>query len=47
MDLLFTQTWNAQHRWLKTMYWAPLVLLVLTALLWWRRPRQVRTLGRR
>jgi hypothetical protein len=47
MDLIFNTTWNAQHRWLKTMYWAPLFFLLLTAIFWARRPRQVRTLGRR
>ncbi|MEO7324792.1 MAG: hypothetical protein ABIW82_08185 [Dokdonella sp.] len=47
MDLIFNTTWNTQHRWLKTMYWAPLFFLVLTLIFWVRRPRQVRTLGRR
>jgi hypothetical protein len=47
MDLVFTTTWNFTHRWLKTMYWAPPLLLVLTLLLYLMRPRQVRTLGRR
>ncbi|MEO5624685.1 MAG: hypothetical protein ABIQ70_01595 [Dokdonella sp.] len=47
MDLIFNTTWNAQHRWLKTMYWAPLFFLLLTLVFWARRPKQVRTLGRR
>lgn len=48
MDVIFNSTWNAQHRWLKLMYWAPPLLLVLTLLLWSRKPRQVRVFsGRR
>jgi hypothetical protein len=47
IDLIFNTTWNAQHRWLKTMYWAPLFFLLLTLVFWARRPKQVRTLGRR
>ncbi|MEO6688420.1 MAG: hypothetical protein ABIS07_12900 [Dokdonella sp.] len=47
IDLIFNTTWNAQHRWLKTMYWAPLFFLLLTLIFWARRPKQVRTLGRR
>ena len=47
MDLIFSTTWNAAHRWLKTMYWAAPLFFVLSLLLWWRRPRQVSALGRR
>jgi len=48
MDLIFNTTWNAQHRWLKTTYWLPPLLLIATAILWWRRPRQISTIrGRR
>lgn len=47
MDLIFNTTWNGQHRWLKLMYWAPVVLLLLAVVLWTRKPRQVRALGRR
>lgn len=47
MDLLFGATWNASHRWVKTMYWAPPLLLLLTLLLWSRRPRAVHVIGRR
>lgn len=47
MDLIFNTTWNAAHRWLKTMYWAAPFLFVLSLLLWWRRPRQVSTLAHR
>lgn len=48
MDVIFNSTWNAQHRWLKLMYWAPPLFLVLTLLLWSRKPGQVRSFsGRR
>ena len=47
MDLIFHTTWNFQHRWIKTLYWATPLLLLVTVLLWLRRPRQVRSLGRR
>lgn len=46
MDLIFNTTWNAAHRWLKTMYWAPPFLLLLALVLWTRRPRQVSVLRR-
>ena len=47
MDLILHGAWNAQHRWIKTMYWMPPLLLVLTVILWLRRPRAVRALSRR
>lgn len=47
MDLIFHTTWNAQHRWLKTMYWAVPFFLLLAVVLWARRPRTVRTFGKR
>ncbi|GAA0722896.1 hypothetical protein [Dokdonella soli] len=47
MDLIFNTTWNLQHRWLKTMYWAAPFFLVLAVILWTRRPKQVRVFGRR
>ena len=47
MDLILRGTWNAQHRWIKTMYWMPPLLLVLSVILWLRRPRTVHSLGRR
>jgi hypothetical protein len=47
MDLIFNTTWNLQHRWIKTMYWAAPLLLLVTVLLWLRKPRQVRSFGRR
>ena len=45
MDLIFSNTWNGQHRWLKTMFWVSPLLLVLTLVLWMRRPRKVHALG--
>jgi hypothetical protein len=47
MDLIFNTTWNVQHRWLKTAYWAAPFFLLLAVVLWSRRPKQVKTLGRR
>jgi hypothetical protein len=47
MDLIFNTTWNVEHRWLKTVYWFPPLLLVATVIFWLRRPRKVSTLGRR
>ena len=47
MDLILRGTWNAQHRWIKTMYWATPLLLVLSVILWLRRSRTVHSLGRR
>lgn len=47
MDLIFGTTWNSHHRWLKTMYWAPPLFLLLGLVLWVLRPRRVRALARR
>jgi hypothetical protein len=47
IDLIFNTTWNAAHSWLKTVYWMPPLWLVLSAILWWRRPRKITTFGRR
>jgi hypothetical protein len=46
MDLIFSSRWNVAHGWLKTMYWATPVLLVVTLILWLRKPKPVRTLRR-
>jgi len=46
MDLIFGTTWNASHRWIKTMYWAAPVLLLLTLILWLRRPKAVHMVRR-
>lgn len=46
MDLVFGPSWNAAHGWLKTMYWATPVTLLLAVVLWTRRPRAIRTIRR-
>jgi hypothetical protein len=46
MDLIFSSTWNAAHSWIKLMYWATPILLLLALILWVRRPKQVRVLRR-
>ena len=47
MDLIFGTTWNFQHRWLKTVYWAAPIFLLFAIVLWTRKPKQVRSLGGR
>ncbi len=47
MDLVFSTRLNATHGWLKLMYWATPVLLVLSLLLWVRKPKKVSLIGRR
>lgn len=47
MDLILGAAWNNQHRWIQAMYWAAPCLLLLTLVLWLRRPKQVRTLAKR
>lgn len=47
MDLVFSQTWNAQHLTLKVCHWAAPVLAVLALVFWLRRPKKVRMLGSR
>lgn len=44
IDLVFGDSISPAHRWLKATYWAAPVLLLLTLILWVRRPRQVRAL---
>jgi hypothetical protein len=46
MDLIFGTSWNAAHIWIKTMYWAAPILLLLALVTWARRPKQVRSLRR-
>ena len=46
MDLIFSSTWNASHSWIKLMYWATPILLLLSLILWVRRPKQLRVLRR-
>ena len=47
MDLVFSTRLNGTHGWLKLMYWAAPVLLVLSLLLWVRKPKKVSLMGRR
>lgn len=47
MDLILSSRYNRTHGWLKFCYWAAPALLVLTILLWARRPKKVRLIGAR
>ncbi|MBS0569452.1 MAG: hypothetical protein JSS28_02500 [Proteobacteria bacterium] len=47
MDLIFSNTWNSTHAWLKFMYWAAPAFGVIALVLWSRRPRKVSLVGRR
>lgn len=47
MDLIFSTRLNGTHGWLKTLYWGAPVLLVLSLLLWVRKPKKVSLMGRR
>lgn len=47
MDLIFSSRLNGTHAWLKTLYWGAPVLLVLSLLLWVRKPKKVSMMGRR
>lgn len=47
MDLVFSQTWNAQHALLKVSHWAAPALAVVALVFWLRRPKKVRMLGSR
>lgn len=46
MDLIFSSTWNATHRWIKWMYWGAPIMLLVTTILWFRRPRAIHALKR-
>ncbi|MGH8172701.1 MAG: hypothetical protein ACREPX_06115 [Rhodanobacteraceae bacterium] len=46
MDLIFDTTWNATHRWVKTMYWGAPILLLVSLVLWARRPRAIHMIRR-
>jgi len=46
MAIVFGSTWNVSHTWLKTMYWSTPLFLLLAAVSWVRRPKQVRVLRR-
>lgn len=45
MDLVFSQTWNSHHAWLKFCHWAAPALALISLLLWLRRPKKVRLMG--
>lgn len=47
MDLILSSRYNRTHGWLKFCYWAAPTLLVLTIVLWVRRPKKVRLIGAR
>jgi hypothetical protein len=47
MDVVFSQTWNAQHAVLKTMHWTAPVLALISIVMWIRRPKKVALMGRR
>jgi hypothetical protein len=47
VDLIFSETWNAKHRTLKIAYWAAPVLALIALVLWSRRPKKIRLMGRR
>jgi hypothetical protein len=47
MDLIFSQTWNATHGFLKFMYWAAPVFGILALIAWARRPKRVHMMGGR
>jgi hypothetical protein len=46
MDLIFSTTWNPMHRWIKAMYWGAPVMLLVTTILWFRRPKAVHAFRR-
>ena len=47
MDLIFSQTWNSTHAFLKLMYWAAPVLGIAFLIAWARRPKKVHMMGGR
>ena len=46
MDLIFSSTWNATHRLIKAMYWGAPIMLLVSAILWVRRPKSVHAFRR-
>jgi hypothetical protein len=46
MDLIFGTTWNPTHRLIKAMYWGAPIMLLVTAILWVRRPKAVHAFRR-
>lgn len=47
MDLILNDSFNATHGWIKTLYWAPPVLLVAFLVLWVTRPKTVSLIRKR
>ena len=47
IDLIFSQTWNATHAFLKFMYWAAPVFGVAFMIAWARRPKKISLIGGR
>lgn len=45
MELIFSDTYNGTHRMLKLLHWGAPVLVILTALAWWLRPKKVKLIG--
>jgi len=46
MDLIFGPTWNPTHRLIKAMYWGAPIMLLVSAILWVRRPKPVHAFRR-
>ena len=40
-DIIFSSRFNGTHAWLKTLYWAGPVLLLLSIVLWARKPKTI------
>jgi len=47
MDLIFSQTWNAQSAMLRLCHWAAPALAALALVFWMRRPKKVLLMGSR
>ena len=47
MDLILSSTFNRTHGWVKSLYWAPPILLVLYAILFALRPKQLKLMRTR
>jgi hypothetical protein len=46
MDLIFGTTWNRTHRMIKAMYWGAPIMLLVSVILWVRRPKAVHAFRR-
>ena len=47
MDLILNSSFNGTHDWVKNLYWAPPILLVVYAILFVLRPKQVKLIRSR